>query len=288
MRVLVTGAAGQLGQELCTLLATEQHEVVAVDLDCDIASASAVRSMLRETRPDVLVNCAAYTRVDEAETHGDDAYRVNALGARVLAAECSDAYVRLCHVSTDYVFDGEKDGPYHEWEAPHPVNVYGASKLAGELEVQRLCPDHLIVRTSWLFGAQGPNFVLTMLRRAAEGRELAVVADQYGSPTWTGHLAPALLRLLAAEMRGVVHVAGTGETSWHGFAEAVMQSAGLSVAVRPLRTEEYPTAARRPRQTVLDCRVLGLIGHPPLPPWREGVDEYLRQRSASLSTDARR
>jgi dTDP-4-dehydrorhamnose reductase len=276
MRIALTGATGQLGRELTALAPRAGHEVVAADRHrCDVTRPGAARRLLAECRPDALVNCAAWTDVDGAEASPDEAFRVNALGPRLLAAACAAAGVRLCHISTDFVFDGGGDTPVDEWAPPAPLSVYGASKLAGEVEVRSLCPDHQVVRTAWLFGQDGPNFPLTMLRLARERPELRVVADQHGSPTWTGHLAPALLRLLQRGEPGTYHLTGGGSTSRHGLAEAVLAEAGLAVPLVPVTTAEYPLPARRPRFAVLDNRAWRLLGEPPLPGWREGVRGYL-------------
>jgi dTDP-4-dehydrorhamnose reductase len=231
-------------------------------------------------RPDAVINCAAYTRVDGAESDSDEAYRSNALGPRLLAAACTSTHTRLCHLSTDYVFDGTSNTPVDEWARPAPLGVYGASKLAGELEVRALCSDHVIVRTSWLYGQSGPNFVLTMLRLARESGVLRVVADQQGSPTWTGHIAPTLVDLLEQGHCGTFHLTNSGVTTWHGFAEAIVKDAGLSdIQVEAIATSDYPTAARRPMYSVLDNRAWRLLGGLPLPDWREGLRAYLREHN---------
>jgi dTDP-4-dehydrorhamnose reductase len=282
MRIVVTGAGGQLGRELVEVVRRAGHEPIAADRAlCDISRTGAAARLLSESGPAAVVNCAAWTNVDGAEGAADDAYRANALGARLLAAACAAAGVRLCHVSTDFVFDGETEAPLDEWAPVRPLSVYGASKLAGELEVRAICPDHQIVRTAWVFGQDGPNFVLTVLRLAAQRSELRVVADQHGSPTWTGHLAPALLRLVELGVPGTFHLTGGGGTSRHRLAEAVVEEAGLTVPVIPVGTDEFPLPARRPRHAVLDNRVWRLLGEPALPGWREGVRGYLASRRAS-------
>jgi dTDP-4-dehydrorhamnose reductase len=279
MRLLVTGAGGQLGRELVGAGTTAGHEVIGLDrLACDVAAPGAARAALARHGPDVVINCAGWTRVDAAETEADAAYRANVLGPRLLAAACNDAAVLLCHLSTDFVFDGAASAPIDEWSDPHPLGVYGASKLAGEDEVRRLCPRHQVVRTSWLYGQDGPNFVLTMLRLARERGELRVVADQQGSPTWTGDLAPALLHLAELGFPGLYHLSNAGEVSWHGLAKAIVDEAGLAVPVQPITTAEYPTPARRPAYSVLDNRAWRLLGEKPLRPWREGLRAYLAGR----------
>ncbi|HEX3605757.1 MAG TPA: dTDP-4-dehydrorhamnose reductase [Candidatus Dormibacteraeota bacterium] len=279
MRIAVTGAGGQLGRELVDVLGAAGHVALAHDRSgCDVTEPGAVRRMLDAARPDVVVNCAAWTNVDGAEADPDGAYRGNALGPRLLAAACHAAGVRLCHLSTDFVFDGETEAAYEEWAPVRPLSVYGASKLAGEEEVRALCPDHQIVRTAWLYGRDGPNFVLTMLRLAGSRPELRVVADQRGSPTWTGHLAPALVRLVELGVPGTFHLSGGGAATRHEWAEAVVAAAGLTTPVVPVSSAEFPLPARRPRSSVLDNRAWRLLGEPPLPDWREGVRDYVSTR----------
>ncbi|HEY2705794.1 MAG TPA: dTDP-4-dehydrorhamnose reductase [Candidatus Dormibacteraeota bacterium] len=281
MRIAITGAGGQLGRELIEVVTATGHEAVALERRrCDVAEPGAARRLVEEVRPDAVVNCAAWTDVDGAESSPDAAYRVNAIGPRLLAAACRAAGVRLCHISTDFVFDGEGRAPLDEWAPTRPLSVYGASKLAGEEEVRALCDQHQIVRTAWLFGSDGPNFVLTMLRLGGSRPELRVVADQHGSPTWTGHLAPALLRLLELGVPGTYHLTGAGEASRHELAAAVVEEAGLAAVVVPVGGEEFPLPARRPARAVLDNRAWRLLGEAPLPPWREGVRAYLAARCA--------
>ena len=275
--MVVTGAGGQLGRESVLALRAAGHETVALRRsELDISVWGAAERALAEHRPDAVLNCAAWTAVDAAEADPDAAMRANALGPGLLASACAAAAVRLCHISTDFVFDGSATAPMDESTPPNPLGAYGASKLAGEDEVRRRCPDHQLVRTAWLFGQQGPNFVLTMLRLAAERGALRVVADQRGSPTWTGSLAPALVRLLELGVPGTFHLVNAGEATWHELARAVLEEAGLGqVPVEPITTAEYPTPARRPAYSVLEPRAWRQLGEPPLPPWRDALRLYL-------------
>ena len=276
MRILLTGGAGQLGRDLFDTAIAAGNEVRSTTrADCDITSPSAVRDALEDANPEVLINCAAWTKVDAAESDPDAAFRGNALGPRVLAAACAARDVLLVHMSTDYVFDGNATSPIDEWQAPNPRSTYGASKLAGENEVRAIARRHMVVRTSWLYGRDGPNFVRTMLRAAGQGRALRVVSDQLGSPTWTGHLAPALLRVIARDLPGTFHLTNSGVVSWHGFAEAIVAATGGSAQVTAITTAQYPTVAPRPPYSVLDNRVWRLLGETPLPDWREGLSSYL-------------
>jgi len=293
VRLLVTGAHGQLGRELIGVLGASAHHVVGVTHpECDVASPESIARIMERVRPDVVINCAAWSNVDAAEQHRDEAFAVNATGPRLLALECARRDALLCHISTDYVFDGAASSPYREDAAVHPLGVYGASKAAGEDEVRAVSPHHQIVRTAWLYGQEGPNFVLTMVRLARERGELRVVADQRGAPTWTGHLAPALARLVQLGATGTFHLTNGGDTTWHGFARAIVAAAGLTVPVVAITTDEYPTPAQRPPYAVLDNAAWRRLGNPPLPYWGDGLREYLRRRgllshgAADLDTDS--
>lgn len=294
MSMLVTGAGGQLGRELALRLAPDEA-VCLPRAALDLTDAPAVRATLARLRPNVVINAAAYTAVDRAETEPERAFAVNRDAPATLARACAEVGAALLHVSTDYVFDGESRRPWREDDATGPINVYGASKLAGEQVIQRALPRHLIVRTAWVFGAHGPNFVRTALRLARERGSLRVVADQTGSPTWAGHLAETLItlarRIAAGEALpfGLYHYAGAPATSWHGFAEAVVHAAvaqGLLAApvpVAPITTAEFPTPARRPAWSVLDgARMAANFGLAP-PDWRAGLDHTLAAWKASES-----
>lgn len=282
MRIAVTGAGGQLGRELVAVLPLRGHSVVALTRAlCDVVDAASVERAI-DPGVDAVVNCAAWTAVDAAEDHIDEATAVNAVGAGNVAQLCARRGIAMLHVSTDFVFDGSAVSPIGEDATPGPVNAYGAGKLEGERLVgEALGDEHLVARTSWLFGQDGPNFVLTMLRLADERGALGVVADQLGSPTWTGHLAPALARLLERGARGTFHLTNSGVTSWYGFACEIVAAAEMSVPVEPLTTAKYPTRARRPRYSVLDNRRWRELGEPPLPAWEEGVRGYLASRSVA-------
>ena len=287
MRILLTGGAGQLGRDLFDSATAAGHEVRATTrADCDITSPPSVRDALEDANPEVLINCAAWTKVDAAESDPDAAFRDNALGPRVLAAACAARDVLLVHMSTDYVFDGNATSPIDEWQTPNPRSTYGASKLAGENEVRAIARRHLVVRTSWLYGRDGPNFVRTMLRAAGQGRPLRVVSDQLGSPTWTGHLAPALLRVIARDLPGTFHLTNSGVVSWHGFAEAIIAATGGSALVTAITTAEYPTVAPRPPYSVLDNRVWRLLGEAPLPDWQDGLTSYVARLREEGALDA--
>lgn len=277
MRILITGAGGMLGCDLRRAAGQAGHEVIALArADLDIADADAVARAVAGARPDVVVNCAAWTDVDGAESQAEAALAVNGAGAGHVAAAAVAAGAWTVHISTDYVFDGAKAEPYVESDPVGPVSAYGASKLAGERAVAAAAGErgrYTIVRSSWLFGAHGRCFPQTILRLAAERDELAVVSDQVGCPTFTGHLAPALLALAEAPVPGVLHVTGAGACSWYDFAAAIVDAAEAECTVRPIPTEQYPTPARRPANSVLRSE----RGAPRLPGWEHGLREYLSE-----------
>jgi dTDP-4-dehydrorhamnose reductase len=262
----VVGAGGMLGQDI--VRAAGGTAVALTRADLDVTNAAAVREALAGA---TVINCAAHTDVDGAETHPDAAHDVNRDGARNVAA----AAERVLYVSTDYVFDGTKREPYVESDLPAPIQVYGRSKLAGERATARANPNHLIVRSSWLFGAGGRNFVETMLRLADEREELRVVDDQVGCPTFTKHLAGALVTLAGGGERGVLHAAGAGSCSWFEFAVEILNRAGVDRPVLPCTTKEFPLPAPRPAYSVLASE----LGSPELPAWQDGLDAYLGVRA---------
>ena len=287
MRIEVIGSRGQLGRELMGVLARTEHEVSGHDVESvDIRDPESTAALLDASRPDVVVNCAAWTRVDAAELEADAAWQVNAVAPGILAQACAARDILLCHLSTDYVFDGDASCPIDEEATPHPLTAYGRGKLAGEEAVRALLPRHQIVRTAWLYGQEGPNFVLTMLRLARERGRLRVVADQWGSPTWTGHLAPAVVRLVTWGVPGTFHLTNSGITTWHGFAEAIVEEAGLDVPVEAVSSADHLTPARRPAYSVLDNRAWYELGEAPLPDWRDGLRAYLSERGIARVRDA--
>jgi dTDP-4-dehydrorhamnose reductase len=287
LRILVTGANGQVGWELQRVLAP-LGRVVAVDQQqMNLAEPDGIRRVTREVSPNLIVNTAAYTAVDKAESEPELAVAVNATAPGVLAEEAKRLKAAVVHYSTDYVFDGGKTGAYTEDDQPDPLGVYGRTKLAGEGAVRDSGVPHLILRTSWIYGARGHNFLLTMRRLAAERPELRVVDDQVGAPTWCRALAEITGQMLAvcgpfglAERSGLYHVTNAGETSWCGFARRIVEQSGLRTPVTAIRTSDYPTPARRPANSRLSNdklrRVFGLA----LPDWRESLALCLDELSA--------
>jgi dTDP-4-dehydrorhamnose reductase len=277
VRLLVTGAAGMLGGRVVAVAREAGHDVVAADLpECDLTDRDATHAYVREVAPEAVIHCAAYTAVDRAEEDEATALRVNADASRHVGEAAAALGARVVAVSTDYVFSGDKAGgePYVESDPVGPQGAYGRTKLAGEQALAEACPDHAIARTAWLFGAGGPNFVDTMLRLGRERDEVSVVVDQVGSPTWTGHLAPALLALTdPAYGTGVFHTAGAGRCSWHELAAAAFAAAGLDTPVLETTTDKFPRPAPRPAWSVLASE----RGAPQLPPWQDGLAGHLKE-----------
>jgi dTDP-4-dehydrorhamnose reductase len=276
MVLLVTGAAGMLGQAVCAAACALGHDVTGLGrADLDVTDADAVTLAVARHEPQAVVNCAAYTAVDRAEDEPQAALAVNGTGAGNVARAAADAGARVVQVSTDYVFDGTKREPWVESDATNPLSAYGLSKLRGEEQVADATPEHTIVRTAWLFGAGGPNFVDTMLRLAADRDEVSVVTDQVGCPTWTGHLAGALVELAERREFGIHHVAGAGACSWYELAVEAFDQAGVGCRVVPTTSEAFARPAPRPANSVLGTERVDPVV---LPPWQEGVRGFLADR----------
>jgi dTDP-4-dehydrorhamnose reductase len=271
LRILLTGANGQVGWELRRTLAPLGELTALGRAELDLRDAVRIREAVRASNPDVIVNAAAYTAVDKAESEREAAFAVNAGAPGVLAAEAKRSGALLVHYSTDYVFDGAKPAPYVEEDEPNPVNAYGASKLAGERAIAASGCRYLILRTSWVYGPRGANFYLTMLRLARERPELRVVDDQVGAPTSSLAIARATAQLLRPGAHGLYHLSAAGKTSWCGFARAVLEGAGITTPVVGIRTEDYPAPAKRPRNSRLDCSKLRKETGVALAPWEEGL-----------------
>jgi dTDP-4-dehydrorhamnose reductase len=289
MRILLTGANGQVGWELSNRGRQRGLEILALDRSAlDIKDPSSVEKEVSQPGVFLVVNAAAYTAVDQAELEPELAFSVNRDGPAYLASACAKAGIPLIHISTDFVFDGEKRGPYHETDQVSPLNVYGKSKAAGEIAVRERLQEHIILRTAWVYGVHGNNFVKTMLRLGREREVVHVVDDQYGCPTYAADLAETILKIAAQFLDdgqvqwGTYHYCGKGVTSWYGFAEAIFSVAAEYVALRvrqvePISTAQYPTAARRPANSVLDCslveRSFGIVPKP----WDESLARMLEQ-----------
>ena len=274
MRVLITGAAGMLGQDVQRSATAAGHEPVALArAELDITDRAAVQAAVADAKPHVLINCAAWTDVDGAEAQEQAATAVNGDGTGNLAQAAAAHGTHMIHISSDYVFDGSKHAPYVESDPPSPLSAYGRSKLAGEHMVASAAPgNHTIVRSSWLFGAGGRCFPATILQLAAERDELSIVDDQRGCPTFTGHLARALVQLARTRPAGIVHLAGAGDCTWFEFAQRIVQAGGLTCEVKPGRTAELGRPAPRPQYSVLGTERAEL---PTMPHWREGLSEFM-------------
>lgn len=293
MRVLVTGANGQVGSELTRQGAQLEFQMLAAGrAELDITRQDAVNSFIQARRPDIVINAAAYTAVDRAESEPELAYAVNRDGVANLAQACVDNQIPLLHLSTDYLFDGCKVGAYCETDAPNPQCVYGKSKLEGDRAIDSILTQHLILRVSWLFGAKGNNFVKTILRLGKERDVLTVVADQYGGPTWAGAIANTLLDIVKRWGSGetipwgTYHYSGQPATTWHAFAEATFEQAeklGMidkRPTVEKITTAEYPTPAQRPLNSLFDCRKIARELGASQPDWRIGLNNVLKDWKA--------
>ena len=280
LKWLITGAGGMVGTDLRNELAAAGDEVIALTRsDLDVCDARLVTEVVAQNRPDVIVNCAAYTKVDLAETEESAANAVNGSAVELLAHAANDVDALLVHLSTDFVFEGRKGEPYEPGDPTAPLSAYGRSKLLGEIAAAH-ARKSLIVRTSWLFGIHGPNFVEAIRNQIRKGTNpLRVVSDQRGRPTYTPHLAGAIVRLARADARGVVHYADEDECSWFDFARAIAEESGSDVAIKPVTTDEFPRPAVRPAYSVLStARYEELTGARP-EAWREGLREYLSLRA---------
>lgn len=280
MKVLITGAGGMLGRDL-TAVYRDQDLLLPGEEELDITREAEVRKYLRNMKPQLIINCAAFTNVDACEEgeNREKVMAVNGLGPGYLAAGAEELQIPLVHISTDYVFAGDKDGFYEVDDPPGPLNQYGESKLLGEREVRKNCTRAYILRTSWLFGKGGPNFVRTMLRFEKEGKDLKVVADQIGSPTYTRDLAFAIRSLVQEAPYGTYHVTNDKVCSWYEFAQEIFRQAGIPAKVQPVPSSEYIRPARRPLNSRLSSKSLTQAGIPLLRPWQEALGDYLREEA---------
>jgi dTDP-4-dehydrorhamnose reductase len=287
MKVLVTGSGGQLGQDLRKDIPAGWTVRFLSSRDLDIRDGTAVSNLVGVYRPDLIINAAAYTAVDRAEEERDLAFAVNDTGVGLLVDAADEVGARVIHVSTDFIFDGHQSSPYLPEDEPHPLSVYGASKLAGEQKILAAAGRHVIIRTSWLYSSRSNNFVRTMLRLMGEREEIGVVADQIGTPTWADGLAAAVWEIGARpEIGGIQHWTDAGVASWYDFAVAIQEESraagmlGTAAKIIPLRTEDYPTPARRPSYSVLDktatWKELGLLA----PHWRVNLRQMLKELRA--------
>jgi dTDP-4-dehydrorhamnose reductase len=275
-RIAVLGSEGMLGTDLVHALKASSHEVFPLDVpDIDIIDYDRLRENLLGLKPDVVINSAAYTDVDGCETNREHAFLVNGTGAGNTAAVATEIGATLIQISTDYVFDGGKDGAYLPDDPTDPLSIYGESKLEGESQIKEKSSDFLILRTSWLYGKNGKNFVETILKLAEQRDSLKVIDDQKGSPTFTVHMAGAIVDLLKTDLRGIHHLTNSGSCTWFEFAGEILSLKGIDRTITPCTTEEFPLPARRPANSVLDCSSTYAALGGPLPHWEESLREYL-------------
>jgi dTDP-4-dehydrorhamnose reductase len=280
MRILITGAQGQLGTALQRTLAGE--DLVLEDLpEFDLTNPTC-EDHIRRANPNIILHVGAYTNVDQAERDPELAHAVNAEGTRRVAQAAKAVKARLIYVSTDYVFDGTKTSPYHEQDQPHPLNHYGRSKYEGEQAVLKICSDSLVVRTAWLFGHEGHNFVKTIMRLATERSVLEVVDDQRGCPTYVEDLAPALEQLAKSDLQGLCHVTNRGDCSWYEFAQAIVSQTGARVDVRPISTADAGRPAKRPVYSVLSPDRFAMR-YSPLSDWHDALSRFMKRVSHPVS-----
>jgi len=285
MKVIVIGANGQLGSDLCKEL-TPFELIPLFHSDIEITDIDSVKAAFERYRPNVVINTTAYHRTDECETNPDKSFLVNALGTRNIAVVAQEHNSKIVHISTDYVFGGEKEtrnAPYTEFDVPVPLSVYGWSKLAGEDYVKHLCSRHFIIRSSGLFGVRGSslkggNFVETMLKLGREKGELKVVNDQVFSPTYTKDLARKIAQLITTEYYGIFHITNSGVCSWYEFTKEILKLASLKTPVIPITSDQYPQKAKRPHFSVLDNYHLRLLGMDDMRPWQEALEDYLIEK----------
>ncbi len=274
MKVLVTGAKGMLGQDLCPILEDEGYEVIEADInDFDICNFNDASNFIKKNNPDFIIHCASYTNVDKAEEELELTRKINANGTENIAKISSEIDATIVYISTDYVFDGTKKTPYTIEDTPNPINNYGQTKYEGEIAVQKHCKKHYIVRTSWLYGTYGENFVETML--ANKDKELKVVNDQIGCPTWTIELANGICEILDSEEYGIYHICGSGKASWHDFASEIFKLSNIKANLSPCKTEDFPRPAKRPAYSVMEndkiCRN-----------WKLALKDYLALRDEEV------
>lgn len=278
MKVLVTGVGGQLGYDVIKELEKRNIDCVGADrAEFDIIDFEAAHKFITNYMPDAVIHCSAYTAVDKAEDEPELCHLVNAVGTENIAKISKEIDAKMIYISTDYVFDGTKDGYYEVDDISNPINVYGKTKLEGELAVQRILEKYFIVRISWVFGVNGNNFIKTMLRLGKERSELNVVADQIGSPTYTADLAPLLVDMIQTDKYGIYHATNEGECSWAEFAEEIFKVAGMDVKINHITTAEYLTKAKRPMNSRMSKAKLVDNGFKKLPSWMNALERYIRE-----------
>lgn len=279
MKIMVTGANGQLGQELVKQLSSSEHDLFAyTKTELDITDIEKVVAVCNDIRPNIIINAAAFTNVDGAETNQELAFRVNGIGQRNLAVAAEEIGAKICYISTDYVFNGQANSPYTEYMKVEPLGVYGQSKYAGEFLTQTLSSKYFIIRTAWVYGEFGPNFVKTMLKLAEEKTEIGVVHDQIGSPTYSVDLAEFLIELVQTEKYGIYHCTNSGTCSWYEFAREIFKVANKDIVVNSLTSEQFPRPAKRPAYSVLGDLSLRINGFTPRRHWKDALYDYINKK----------
>ena len=275
MKILITGAHGQLGKELIRQM-QDNYTLFLYDVDTlDITDRHAVEQVVAQDKPDIIINAAAYTNVEKAQEQPQQANVVNAVGAENLARAAKNHQAKLVHISTDYVFDGNAQVPYEEWNTPSPISVYGNSKLWGEKLIEQIGGSYFILRTAWLYG-DGNNFVKTMLRLAKDKDEIFVVADQYGTPTYTKDLVKVIEQLMQTDYYGIYHASNEGSCSWYEFAQVIMKMANQNTRIIPITTDQFSVKATRPQYAVMNNALLNMRGLNTMRPWQEALTDYLK------------
>lgn len=291
MKIVIIGAGGQLGSDCCNLLSAE-NETIGCDLPrIDIGNQASVDAYLDATKPQIIINCAAYTAVDACETEQELSWKINAEGPKYLAQAANRLGSRLIHISTDYVFDGTKPAPqaYLETDTPNPLSQYGRSKLAGEQAVAEFCANHVILRTAWLYSAYGKNFLKTMLKLAVNNpaKGLKVVHDQHGSLTWSFTLTEQIRRIIHSDLTGIMHATSEGHSTWYEAARYFLDAMGVGYSMQPCTTAEYPTPAHRPANSILENKVLKDAGIASFVSWQEDIDKFVAGHREQLLAEAK-
>ena len=276
MKIMIIGSEGMLGHDLVDVLSAE-HEISTTTIDTlDITDIDKTIKTVKKNNPDVLVHAAAFTDVDGSESNPDLAYKVNAIGTRNVAVACKEADCAMVYICTDYVFDGTGTKPYREYDQTKPLGVYGKTKHVGEVYVRDILDKFYVVRTAWLYGYHGPNFVSTMLKLAENNSTINVVNDQIGSPTYTVDLANAIARIIKRPAYGIYHITNSEQCSWYDFAREIFTQAGIEVTVKPVTTEEFPRPAPRPKYSVLEHYSWKMEGYPEIRSYKEALADYLK------------
>jgi len=284
--VLITGATGQLGSALVASLSKDYQIIPTSSVDFDVADFNKTKEYILKKQPDVIIHSAAYTDVDGCENNPDKAFRVNGLGTRNVAVAARQVKAKLFYISTDYVFDGSKIGPYYEYDQPHPLNIYGKSKLFGEESVKEQLNQFFIIRTAWLYGKKGKNFVKTMLELARKKEKLKVVNDQRGTPTYTADLAKQVKELIPTDLYGTYHCTSQGSCTWYEFALEIFRLSGLDVKIEPVTSEEFSRAVKRPKNSVLENYMLKLQGLYLMPHWKESLKRFMGELNLQHELEA--